>query len=258
MTFISPNPNHYSKNSFKKPLRLEKSQTFNQNGYIVWEGLSPLDQKPIVMIATGFKTKSQNSKTGGDMIQTFIVRQDVPPNVAFENGEGFSVCGDCCHAKYNNPKENGFDPCYVFVGRSVLAVWRAYRANRYQHLNGDYSKFANRGLRLGSFGDPSVVNKEVILKMVASAKYHTGYTHQWRQPFAQHLKGLVMASADGMRDYIESTANGWKPFHVRKSTDAIPQGAVMCPSSKEANRVSSCDACKLCAGDKIGVSIIAH
>ena len=83
MTFISPNQNHYSKNSFKKPLRLEKSQTFNQNGYIVWEGLSPLDQKPIVMIATGFKTKSQNSKTGGDMIQTFIVRQDVPPNVAF-------------------------------------------------------------------------------------------------------------------------------------------------------------------------------
>ena len=57
---------------------------------------------------------------------------------------------------------------------------------------------------------------------------------------------------------IESTANGWQPFHVRKASDPKPQDAVMCPSSKEANRVSSCEACKLCDGSKLPVSIIAH
>ena len=57
MTFISPNPNHYSKNSFKKPLRFEKSQPFNNNGRILFEGKSHINGKPIVIIATGFKEK---------------------------------------------------------------------------------------------------------------------------------------------------------------------------------------------------------
>ena len=146
----------------------------------------------------------------------------------------------------------------MFVGRSVLSVYRAYKKGRYQHLNGDYSKFVGRGTRLGSFGDPSIVPQDIILNMVKYSLFHTGYTHQWRKPFAQFLKGLCMASADGMRDYIESTANGWQPFHVRKASEPKPDNAVMCPSSKEANRVSSCEACKLCDGSKIPVSIIAH
>ena len=236
---------------------MTKKSEFNLNGYILGEFDSPIDGKPCVAIATGFKDNTQNSKTG-NLIQTFFIRRDIEPHTAFKNGEGFSVCGDCPHAKYNNPKENGFDDCYVFVGRSVLSVYRAYKKGRYQHLNGDYSKFNNRGLRLGSFGDPSIVPQEIIMSMIENSKFHTGYTHQWRKPFAQFLKGLCMASADGMRDYIESTANGWQPFHVRKASEPKPDNAVMCPSSKEANRVSSCEACKLCDGSKLPVSIIAH
>ena len=106
------------------------TKEFNQNGYILGEFNSPIDGKPCVAIATGFKSKSQNAKTGGDMIQTFFIRADVEPHTAFKNGEGYSCCGDCPHAKYNNPKENGFDDCYVFVGRSVLSVYRAYRKGR--------------------------------------------------------------------------------------------------------------------------------
>jgi hypothetical protein len=94
--------------------------------------------------------------------------------------------------------------------------------------------------------------------MIENSKYHTGYTHQWRKPFGQFLKGLVMASADGMKDFIDSIDNGWQPFQVRKAHEPKPQNAVMCPSSKEANRVSSCEACKLCDGSKLPVSIIAH
>ena len=236
------------------------SNQFNLNGYILGEFDSPIDGKPCVAIATGFKSKSQNAKTGGDMIQTFFIRSDVEPHTAFKNGEGYSCCGDCPHAKYNNPKENGFDDCYVFVGRSVLSVYRAYKKGRYQHLKGDYSKFNNRGLRLGSFGDPSIVPQNIIMNMIENSKYHTGYTHQWRKPFGQFLKGLVMASADGMKDFIDSIDNGWQPFQVRKSHEPKPQNAVMCPSSKEANRVSSCEKCKLCDGSRpnLPVSIIAH
>ena len=49
------------------------TKEFNENGYILGEFNSPIDGKPCVAIATGFKSKSQNAKTGGDMIQTFFI-----------------------------------------------------------------------------------------------------------------------------------------------------------------------------------------
>ena len=67
-----------------------------------------------------------------------------------------------------------------------------------------------------------------------------------------------MASADGMKDFIDSIENGWQPFQVRKASEPKPDNAVMCPSSKEANRFSSWEACNLCDGSKLPVSIIAH
>ena len=46
-------------------------------------------EKPCVAIATGFKSKSQNAKTGGDMIQTFFIRSDVEPHTAFKKWRWF-------------------------------------------------------------------------------------------------------------------------------------------------------------------------
>ena len=64
------------------------SNKFNLNGYILGEFDSPIDGKPCVAIATGFKDNTQNSKTG-NLIQTFFIRRDIEPHTAFKNGEGF-------------------------------------------------------------------------------------------------------------------------------------------------------------------------
>ena len=56
------------------------------NGYILYQGPSNIDGKPIVVIATGFANKSANGKTG-DMIQTWIIREDIAPNVLSETGK---------------------------------------------------------------------------------------------------------------------------------------------------------------------------
>ena len=68
----------------------------NPNGRVLYEGPSMLDGVPIVVIATGFAESSANDKTGA-MIQTWILRQDIPPHHAFKSGEGSSVCGGCPH-----------------------------------------------------------------------------------------------------------------------------------------------------------------
>ena len=138
------------------------------------------------------------------------------------------------------------------------SVYECYSKGNYPHIKNDWHLFDNLPVRLGSFGDPCCFPVEILTNILSRCSSHTGYTHQWRKSYGQHLKGICQASADGMRDYIESTANGWQPFHVRKASDPKPQNAVMCPSSKEANRVSSCEACKLCDGSKLPVSIIAH
>ena len=65
------------------------------NGYVLWEGASPLDQAPIVVIAT---MNSSNVKTG-NMIQTWILRSDINPVQAVNDGNDYSICGDCPHRK---------------------------------------------------------------------------------------------------------------------------------------------------------------
>ena len=66
------------------------------NGYVLYRGPSKIDGKPIVMIATGFKTGSGNVKTGA-MIQTWILREDVEPHTAQKTGDDESICGNCPH-----------------------------------------------------------------------------------------------------------------------------------------------------------------
>ncbi len=64
------------------------------NGYVLYEGPSQLDGRPIVCIVTGFRAASDNVKTG-DMLQTWILLRNIDPQEATLNGSDFSVCGDC-------------------------------------------------------------------------------------------------------------------------------------------------------------------
>jgi len=146
-------------------------------------------------------------------------------------------------------------------------VWECWKnGSGYAPIGDDWHLLRNKGLRLGSFGDPAMVSintwkralEEVYFDAKPRERRHTGYTHQWRKPFAQGLKGLVMASADGMRDYIESTAAGWTPFLVRKATEAAPSDAIVCPASAEAGRKVTCSDCHTCNGSTKAVVIINH
>ena len=218
------------------------------NSYILWEGLSPLDGKPLVLIATGFNARSANGKTG-DMIQTWVLRQDVHPVEAFIGPEGYSNCGGCTH------KEDG--SCYVNWGQAPTAIWRAYRRGSYG-LIPTWEIFNGRMLRIGSAGDPAMVPIYIWEAALAHAKGHTGYTHQWRESFAHPFKGIVQASCDGFEDYLEATAHGWKPFLVKTENDVAPKGAIHCPSSEEMGRKTDCATCALCDGASAAVVINAH
>ena len=73
----------------------------NSNGRVLYEGLSPINNKKYAVIVTGFNAQTSNKKTG-NMYQTWILNQDIKPNEAFKNKEyGETVCGNCPHSGWN-------------------------------------------------------------------------------------------------------------------------------------------------------------
>ena len=228
------------------------SPRFTQHrGYVLWRGPSPIDGKPIVVIAV---LRSSNRKTG-DMIQTYILRDDLNPLSAIASADDYSICGDCPHRK----QPDGTRSCYVNIGQSVMSVWKAYKAGRYKELwtNEELEHVVrDRGIRWGAYGDPACIPFELVWWLNSFADNHTGYTHQWREEFASPFKGVFMASCDGFSDYCDASLAGWKSFTVVPK-GYKPYGIKQCPATVD-NSEAQCVTCSLCSGNKANVYVEAH
>jgi hypothetical protein len=216
------------------------------NGLILWEGHSKLDGKPIVVIATGLKTGSTNSKTG-EMVQTYILRRDVAPMEAVKTGEDASICGACPHRGDGTGKGRS---CYVTLMHGPRGVYSAYR-------NGSYPKASTlqevaealegRTIRLGTYGDPAAAPLELWLATLLRASGHTAYTHQWRA--AHHgFASFCMASVDNLDEMHEAQAAGYRTFRVSPGIGEQTEQEIVCPASEEAGKRTTCENCQLCAG----------
>ena len=233
------------------------------NGFIFYRGPSMLDGSPIVAIATGIAgRKSRNEKTGGGLVQTWIMRDDMSPVEAVNNGGDAAICGDCPHRGTVVDGKNKGRSCYVTVFQAPLVVWKSAQRGLYPVMTAQEAgdTLEGRMVRLGSYGDPAAVPFEVWQTMLARVTAKTGYTHQWR--VAPAMKAYAMASCDTEADYQEAVAAGWRTFRVRRSTEPVLAREVICPASKEAGNKTSCDACKACGGltakARANIVIMAH
>jgi hypothetical protein len=220
------------------------------NGFVLWEGLSPLDNSPIVAIAT---MESKNRKTG-NMVQVFILRQDVNPVAAIKTGKDVSICGNCYHKGDKNRKRS----CYVNVGQAPNSVWKSYIRGIYPKYQANlHSKFfESRKIRWGSYGDGAMLPAELVSYFNDLCISHTGYTHQWRLPFAQWSKGIFQASCDGLADYLDASAHGWKTFAVIEKNSLAFSGK-QCPATVD-NSKAQCLTCSLCNGSKTDIFVEVH
>ena len=228
-------------------------------GFILYEGASLYDGKPIVVIAT---MESGNVKTG-DMIQTWILLQDVNPIEASRTGQDSSICGTCPHMGKPSDRVTGWAKersCYVNLLHGPLGIWKAYR-------NGSYPKATpyqlsnlarDRMVRVGSYGDPSAAPIDVWLNLVRHAKGWTAYTHASVNP----MPDLLMTSADTLGQAQSAWAKGERTFRVVSSVADVAKGKeVLCPASVEAGKRSTCESCRLCNGAASkakSIAIVAH
>lgn len=217
--------------------------------YILYEGPSMLDGKPIFMALTGTETPSRNSKTG-PMLQTWIMRSDMNPLDALRLNEDVSVCGECPLRGSGGTSR----ACYVTVARAPNQIYKS----RHNLKKIKKHVFKNRAVRFGAYGDPAAIPTEVIADIRKRSIMATGYTHQWRT-CDQDLKQFMMASCDSEQDRVEAKALGWATFRVKKAEDAKLLGEVTCPASEEAGKKMTCYNCGLCCGgDTSDVVINVH
>jgi len=218
-------------------------------GYILYEGRSVIDGSPIVAIINKIDNASANDKTGA-LVQSFIIRSDIDPVQALKTGADQSVCGNCVHRPIT-AKETGEPPCYVNVGRSVLAVFKAYKRGRYVKADPETIAIAiaGRKLRLGTYGDPAAIPVQYWQRVKRYTIGHAGYSHQWQESFFDHAAWapLVMASADNVDQAALANLYGMRVFRVSIGIDR-QAGEAACPASKESGKKTTCENCMLCSG----------
>jgi hypothetical protein len=225
------------------------------NGMIIYEGPSRLDGAPIVVIAVGLKNKSTNVKTGA-MIQTYILRSDMPPAEAIKTGADASICGGCPHRGDGTGKGRS---CYVTIMHGPRGVWMAYKKGNYPKAEPDV---AGRMVRLGTYGDPAAVPIFVWQKLLKDAEGWTGYTHQWKKIHPAWAT-LCMASVDNETELHDAHAKGYRTFRVTPSASENIKGLeIICPASHEAGQKVECLDCRACMGTsgkaKVSIQIAAH
>jgi hypothetical protein len=210
-------------------------------GYVLYRGASVLDGAPIVVIAT---MQTTNEKTG-DMVQTWILREDVAPNQATKTGADASVCGDCPHRHYLG------GACYVTVFQAPLQVWKAYRAGRYSDAVGEfYARIKHRRVRFGAYGDPAAAPLQIWADIAPRCAGFTGYTHQAEHArFNPGILSYVMQSVDTPEQARQARG---RYFRVKRPDDPARAGEVECLADSVGK---SCADCLLCDGGSKGKSV---
>lgn len=236
-------------------------------GVVFYEGPSRIDGKPIVAIAT-FITK--NGKTG-NLIQTWILREDDHPINAINNGNDESVCGSCplrgIIDRSSGKPINRQRGCYVAIQNAPANIWSAYKAGRYPKYDGALHSrwFKHRGLRYGSYGEPVAVpllywNK---IRKVSTGKSKPGYTHLWKNVRFQTWKKYVMASVHSEAEAAWAQAKGWRTYRTVLDANDVQANEILCPASEEAGYTQTCESCGACngnanGGSRVNITIPVH
>lgn len=218
-----------------------------KNGYILYKGPSILDGAPIIVIAT---MSTNNDKTG-DMIQTWIMREDLSPIEASKQKLDSSVCGMCPH------RTNLQGACYVTLHQAPLSVWKSYKKGNYKEMdNSDLVHFAGRQIRLGSYGDPAAVPFAVWQNMINHTVGNTGYTHQLgHKKFDPRIATICQISADTEKQAQAAWKKGYKTFRVKTANMRKLDNEITCVNTT--HNVSCLD-CGLCDGKRANVVIDVH
>lgn len=223
-------------------------------GAVIHRGPSKIDGQPIVVVAVW---SSKNRKTG-DMLQTYIMRSDLPPLEANKLGEDYSICGNCAlrgTPTLDPTKKQAEDrPCYVVLGQGPTVVWNGLQRGIYpDYTNRQQRRALGRGrmVRIGTYGDGAAAPRFVWDDLLFEAEGHNAYSHNGGDP------RIYMQSADTLPQAQAAWSSGFRTFRVVHDTSHLQPNEILCPSS----RGVQCVDCRLCGGSRVqakSIAIVVH
>ena len=215
--------------------------------HLLWEGPSVLDGAPIALVAG---VGSKNSKTG-DMVQVYIIRNDMHPQDAIESGADESICGSCRFRGKNGKGRT----CYVVLMHGTYQVWDAKKKGQWIPTPNRRRFGKGKKIRCGAYGDPAMVPFEIWQELLEFSAGHTGYTHQWRT-CDHRFSSIIMASCDHAGDYHDAKALGWKTYRAKLPGEHRMPGERPCPANPETG--VTCADCLGCNGQRRDFTIDVH
>lgn len=137
----------------------------------------------LVVFAT---TDSTNIKTG-PMIQIWIMPSNLHPVESRRTGHDATLqCQGCPYASNQG--------CYVSP-LPLMQIWRVYQSGDYETVtmgSPEWSTlFDGASVRLGAYGNPSMLPLAMLEDICSRAYMHTGYFHDW------HLMPASLAKSYG-------------------------------------------------------------
>ena len=223
---------------------------------ILYDGPSAIDGAPIVAILTGLANASRNAGTG-DMLQLYILRADMMPEVARHTGADAAICGDCpmrgrivsldeardiaeilpakqraqLIKRIKTAQDKGQDTinieraCYVIVSQAPTIIYKAYQRGLYREATPDEAAQYVRGraLRIGAYGDSAALPIGVVAPIAGAADTVTNYTHSgcYDMTRAKQLAQFTMLSADNLKQAKRYWKTGARTFRVSSDWELV-------------------------------------
>ena len=239
----------------------------NSNTVCIYDGPSQLTgHQRVIALVTGYAHKSANTKTGGEMLQGFILSAAAPPRVAAQTGADAAVCGSCklrpVLQKIMSRDPDKKLPCYVDLVRGAGMAWRSWKAGNIWNISpAAAGAKAPYPLRAGAYGDVAAVPLHIWDAFENASPYKTGtsYTHAWAA--APEHAAYSMASIDPVNhpdiraSLDKAHALGFRTYRVdsKRNPIGLLEGEIYCP---EQTRGITCSSCLLCAGNRISAKNI--
>lgn len=217
----------------------------SEPGAIFYVGPSMLTGDPIVGLLTGLDGGSNNPKTG-PVIQSWVLRQDLPPMDAKRANLDDAVCGDC-KLRGRDGKDSG---CYVPAWQAPNQVWNQWQAGAY--IDASWPELQalveGRNIRAAAYGDPAALPFDVWRTLLATTSGWEAYTHAWAR-CDPRFRTIAMASVDSDDERLRAALRGWRTFRIRMPGGPVRAGLeFVCPASDEAGHRTTCQNCQLCRG----------
>ena len=216
--------------------------------------------------------KTQNKKISTSkrkIVQTFTYSMDQVNYVRDNEKVDFATFYKLANANCMDCPFRDYGKCYTHKRRQTLGfitqIKFLIRENYIEPMPKEIPKEILKWckwsyVRFGTYGEPTKIPLDWVVKMASASYNFTGYTHQWRK--AKGYEKYFMASTHSKLETKLASEFGYRSFMTTNDLSFKDKDFIRCPASKEVGRKMSCEDCGLCKGvshsSKRNIVIVEH